>query len=141
MWVSGKVLGRKQALFADWSIPLSPDWSGDAGLTLRQLIARIVRAEVEGFRQRQIDRQMFRTLTARQIDQAAETGRIEMGGSEVGLQEVDTDAAIGTALQAFEDGLYLVVIDGDEQRDLDRQVFLNEESRIVFVRLTLLAGG
>jgi hypothetical protein len=44
-------------------------------------------------------------------------------------------------LQAFEDGLYLVIVDGNEQRDLDQQVFLQPDSRVAFVRLALLAGG
>jgi hypothetical protein len=44
-------------------------------------------------------------------------------------------------LQAFEDGLYLVVLDGQEQRSLDAQLFLQPDSRVAFVRLTMLAGG
>ena len=40
-----------------------------------------------------------------------------------------------------EDGLYLVIIDEDEQKSLDAQVFLQEDSRLTFIRLTLLAGG
>ena len=38
-------------------------------------------------------------------------------------------------------GLYLTVIDGQEQRSLDTQVFLQTDSRIAFVRLVMLAGG
>jgi hypothetical protein len=44
-------------------------------------------------------------------------------------------------LQGFEDGLYLVILDGEEQRDLDRQVYVTAESRMVFLRLTFLAGA
>jgi hypothetical protein len=80
-------------------------------------------------------------LTARQIEAAAEKGKVEMGGSEVPVQEVDADSAVAAALQAFEDGLYLVVIDENEHRKLDSQVYLQPDSRITFVRLTLLAGG
>ena len=64
-----------------------------------------------------------------------------MGESEVGIQAVDEDQAVGTALQAFEDGMYLVVIDDVEQTHLDQQVYLTEDSRITFIRLTLLSGG
>ena len=45
------------------------------------------------------------------------------------------EQAIGAALEAFEDGMYLVVLDGEEQRNLDAQVYLRDESRIAFVRL------
>ena len=144
MLISGKALGRKKPLFSDWSIPIPPEWNdggGDGGLTLRDLIDRIVRDEVKAFRKRQHDRQFLRALTAAEIDAAAEKGKIQMGESEVGIQAVDEDQAVGTALQAFEDGMYLVVIDDVEQTHLDQQVYLTEDSRITFIRLTLLSGG
>ncbi|MDX1970076.1 MAG: hypothetical protein SFV23_23080 [Planctomycetaceae bacterium] len=139
--VTGKAVGRKKPLFADWSWPLVPASDGDEGLTLRKLIDSIVREQVAAFRSRQADDQMLRVLTAPQIASAAERGKIALGQSEVGLQEVDVDAAVGAALQAFEDGLYLVVIDEVQRKCLDEQVFLEEDSRITFLRLTLLAGG
>ncbi len=137
--ISGKALGRKKPLFADWSIPFPPD-GGDSGLTLRDLIGRVVRAEVEAFRQRQEDRKLFRALTARQIEEATAGGKVEMGGSD-SRQQVDPEEAVAVALQAFEDGLYLVVLDDQEQRSLDAQVHLQPDSRVAFVRLTMLAGG
>jgi|GEM_PF-223613 len=152
MVITGKSIGRKRPLFADWSIPLPPDWNGDGGdgggdrdgdggPTLRDVIERIVRVEVNAFKKRQHDRQFLRALTEREIEAAAERGKIEMGGSEVGIQEVDEDTAVATALLAFEDGIYLVVIDDVEQRDLDQQVYMQPDSRITFIRLTLLSGG
>ena len=138
--ISGKALGRKAPLFEDWSIPLSPDL-GESGVTVRHVIANIVKAEVEAFRSRQRDRLAFRALTSRQIAEGAARGKIESGGSEVGEQAVDEAEAIAVALQAFEDGLFLVLIDGDEKRSLDAPVVLQPDSRVMFVRLTLLAGG
>lgn len=138
--ISGKALGRKQPLFTDFSVPFPTDAS-DGGITLRTLIDRIVRAEVEAFRMRQEERRLLRVLTADQIADAVDTGKVEMGGSEIEPQEVDEDAAVAIALQAFEDGLYLVAIDGVNYRELDRQIFLQEDSRLTFIRLTLLAGG
>ncbi len=77
----------------------------------------------------------------RDIDEGLEKGKIESGASEVGVQEIDAEAAVGTALQAFEDGLFLVAVDDRQHRELDRQVFLQADNRITFIRLTLLAGG
>jgi hypothetical protein len=139
--ISGKSIGAKKPLFADWSIPFPPHWSGEGGLTLRDLISRVVRAEVQAFRQRQEERRIFRALTARQIDEAKEKGKINMGGSEVGQQAVNEDEAVAVACQAFEDGLYLVVIDDQDYRELDREIHVRPDSRVTFVRLTLLAGG
>ena len=139
--ISGKTLGVRKPLFADWSLPLPPGCQGDGGLTLRELISRIVQSETQAFRERQGQRQFLRALTSRQISQGAEKGKIESGGSEIPLQSVDDDQAIAVACQAFEDGIFLVVIDGKDQRELDREIHLRADSRVTFVRLTLLAGG
>jgi hypothetical protein len=139
--ISGRTLGSRKPLFADWSIPFPPEWREGGGLTLRELIGRVVRSEVEAFHMRQQERQVFHALTARQIAAEAEKGKIEMGGSEVGVQPVDEEEAVAVACQAFEDGLYLVVIDGQDQREIEREVHLQPDSRITFVRLAMLAGG
>ena len=139
--ISGKAVGSRRPLFADWSIPFPPDWGSSGGVTLRDLIGQVVRGEVQKFKQRQEDRQIFRALTARQIAAGAEKGKIEMGGSEVPLQPVDEAESVAVACQAFEDGIFLVVIDGEEQREIDHEIHVQPDSRIAFVRLTLLAGG
>lgn len=138
--VSGKALGRKKPLFADFSVPFPPELGDGGALTLRDLISRVVRHEVEAFRQRQEDRKLLHALTARQIEEGAARGKIDSGGRDL-QQKVDVEEATAVALEAFEDGLYLVIVDGQEQRSLDAQVFLQPDSRLAFVRLTMLAGG
>ena len=139
--IEGKAVGRRKPLFADWSIPLPPASRGGGDrLTLRDLITRIVQAEVEAFRERQEERRLVRVLSADAIDRGTDKGKVEAGGSPL-RQRVDEEEAVGTALQAFEDGLYLVVIDGEEQRELEREIHVTAESRITFVRLVMLAGG
>ncbi len=138
--VAGKALGRKKPLFAEWSTELPPNLR-ESGTTLRDIIRQLVRTEVRAFKKRQDERTLLRALTARAIDAGVQKGKVEMGRSDVPVQVVDEDAAVSTALQAFEDGLYLVVIDEQEHKRLDSQVCLQPESRITFIRLTLLAGG
>jgi hypothetical protein len=138
--IEAKALGRKKPLFADWSVPLPPELH-DGSVSLRDVITRLVVGEVAAFKKRQGQRQLVRVLSTREIEEGAEKGRIASGGSDVPPQEVDEDAAVATTLQAFEDGLYLVVIDDHEQRSLDNQVFLQPDSRITLIRLTLLPGG
>lgn len=138
--VSGKALGRKKPLFADFSVPFPPDLGDGGALTLRDLISRVVRHEVDAFHQRQEDRKLLHALTAKQIEQGASKGKIDLGGRDLN-QKVDVEQAIAVALEAFEDGLYLVVVDDQEQRSLDSQVFLKPDSRLTFLRLTMLAGG
>jgi len=139
--ISAKAIGQRKPLFTNWSIPFPPEWSGEENLTLRDLIDRIVRIEVKAFHERQQDRQVFRMLTAKQIAEGVEKGKVDMGGRESAPQEVDDDEAVGVACQAFVDGMFLVVIDGEDHRELDKQIYLRPESHITFVRLTLLAGG
>ena len=138
--IRGKALGRKKPLFADWSIPFPPDLGDGGSLTLRDLITRVVRTEVEAFKKRQEERRLLRVLTEGDIARGVGKGKIESGGSDL-KQDVDPDQAVAVALEAFEDGLYLVVLDGQEQRQLDQQVYLQPDSTVAFVRLTLLAGG
>jgi hypothetical protein len=138
--IQGKALGRKKPLFADWSVPFPPDLGEGGALTLRDLISRIVRTEVAAFQQRQAERRLLRALTEAEIARGKSKGKIESGGSDL-KQEVDPEQAVAVALEAFEDGLYLVVVDGQEQRSLDQQVYLQPDSTVAFVRLTLLAGG
>ena len=139
--ISARGLGRRRKLLDDWSIPYPPDL-GEGGdrLTLRDLITRVVVAEVEAFKRRQQKRKFLRVLTERQIDAAAEKGKIDMGGRDLD-QKVDVDQAVAGALLAFDDGLYLVSVDGHQQRDLDAEVFLQPGSRVAFIRLVMLAGA
>ena len=142
--VSGKALGRRKPLFEDFSVPLPPgsDDRGDGGMTLRDLVAAIVRHEVASFKDRQARRKFVRALSAREIEQGVEGGKVDPGGREGQAEaEVDPEQAVAVALQGFEDGLYLVVLDGQEQRDLDAQVYPTPDSKITFVRLVFLAGA
>lgn len=139
--VEAKVLGRKAPLFDDWSIPLAtlaPDPA--VPLTLRDLIARVVLEEVAAFRQRQEERRLVHVLTRGEIEQALAAGKVDMGGHDLS-QAVDPQAAVATALQAFEDRLYLLFVDGRQQPDLDAALHLAPGSRISFVRLVALSGG
>jgi hypothetical protein len=136
--VSGRKLGNKKPMFADWSLP-PPPGLGD-GITLRELIACVVRADVAAFDRRQRERRALQVLTATDLGNSAPRGKIVSGGSDLD-QRVNPDEAVATALQAFADGLYLVVVDGVEQRDLDGRVQLGPDSHLAFIRLTMLAGG
>lgn len=142
MRVQGLVLGKKAPLFPEFSVSLPPEVErGDSGTTLRALIARIVRREVEAFDERQAERPVVRALTAGRIAMGLEKGRIVTERCDVPAVAVDAESAVATACQAFEDGLYLVFVDDVRQKELDAQVFLAPDSRVTFLRLTLLAGG
>jgi hypothetical protein len=138
--ISARALGKRTPLVPDWGLPWPPEEGSGQSLTLRDLITCIVHNEVRGFEKRQEKHKLVRILTEREIESGLEKGRVDSGGYDR-RQEVDPDEAVGTALQAFEDGLYLVFLDEEEQRDLDKQVFLRPDSKLTFIRLSMLAGA
>jgi hypothetical protein len=139
--VEGKVVGQKRPLFTDWHIELPPidDHQGDH-LKLRDLITAIVAREVDAFKTRQVERKLARVMSKAEIDQGAQRGKIDPGERDL-QQSVNIDESVGAALQAFEDGLYFVFIDEIQQTNLDGEVFLKTNSKVVFLRLTALVGG
>lgn len=139
--VEAKVVGQKRPLFTDWRIELPPldDDRGDH-LELRDLITAIVTQEVEAFKTRQEERKLARVMSRAQLEQGAVRGKIDPGEHNL-RQHVKLEEAVGVALQAFEDGLYFVFVDEVQQTSLDGEVFLKTDSKVVFLRLTALAGG
>ncbi len=139
--ISGRAAGSRRPLFADWSIPIPPDdFGGGGGLTLRDLIGIVVRTEVAAYLERREARRLDRVMSRGEIEAGEARGRVAPEAREAPKAPAPEEA-VGVALLAFEDGLYLVAIDGKECRDLDAQVFLTPESRATFVRLTFLAGA
>ena len=138
--VEGKVVGQKRPLFSDWKLPMLPEWeNGAERVTLRGLITRIVLAEVAAYQDRQEQKSMVQALTQADIQRGLMKGKVDMGGRHAA--KVDPQEAVKTAIQAFEDGLYYVFIDEEQQISLDEAVVLRSESRITFLRLVALAGG
>lgn len=142
MVIETRIVGKRARSLDRWSVPTPPGSGddGDGGLTLRELIARVVRSEVHAFEKREHARRLIRVLSHAEIADAAARGKVDSGGRPP-TGPVDEDIAVAAALQGFEDGLYLVILDGVEQRALDEQVYLSTDSQLVFLRLTFLAGA
>lgn len=137
--IEARSLARRQPLIPEWQAPV-PQVEVGGAVTLRALLSHLVTSEVEAFRKRQEQRGLLQVLSREEVAAGVERGKVATGSQDL-HQEVDTDAAIATAVQAFEDGIYLVVLDGEEQRELDSPLKLGPDSRVTFLRLSLLAGG
>ena len=133
--ISGKVLGKSQNLFTSWQMSLA-----EQPLTLAELLTQIVIAEIQAFRDRQSERRLTKVLGLVEIEAGAALGKISSGGIEL-AQVVDVQGAVENALQAFNDGFYLVFIDDEQQEDLTAVVDLTADSELLFLRLTPLVGG
>jgi hypothetical protein len=79
-------------------------------------------------------------LSPNEIQQGVKRGKIDMGARELD-QRADEDAAATVALQAFEDGLYFVFLNNEQQHDLNHEVAIAPDSQLLFIRLVALAGG
>jgi hypothetical protein len=136
--IAAKIVGRRQPLLQGWSVDIEDERDR---LTLRDLLADIVTAEVEAFHQRQEQQRLPRVLTKEAIAWGTAQGKITMGDREFEPQIVDPQTAIDAALQAFIDGLYYVFIDDVQYESLDLEVRLQPHSQVLFLRLVALVGG
>ncbi|NJM41817.1 MAG: hypothetical protein HC853_14165 [Anaerolineae bacterium] len=136
--ITGKQAGLRKPLFPAWQLPI--DETLTTPTSLRDLIAFIVRSEVEAFRERQEARRLTRVMSAVEIAQGAERGKVDAGGHDL-QQAINPNDAIEDALQAFEDGLYFVFVDEQHTEQLDALIHLQSQTQILFMRLVALAGG
>lgn len=117
-----------------------PDGAADGGLTLRELIALAVREELAAFAERRVERTFAQILTDERLAAGRATGRIDSGQRST-APPPPSDVAVATAIEAFEDGLFLVLVDGRQEHELDALVLVGPDSTVTFVRLVALAGG
>ncbi len=129
--------GRDRA--PSFDVPL-PDGATDGGLTLRELITLAVREELAAYSERRIERTFAQALSEQRIAAGRAAGRIDSGQRHT-APPPSPEVAVGTALEAFEDGLFLVLVDGRQETKLDAQVFVGADSTVTFLRLVALAGG
>lgn len=113
------------------------DNGGNEPFRVRDLISKLVNESIRDFALREKDR-VVGFLTPAKVDQGMTTGKF--GSPREDAQVVDLDEAVGQALQAFEDGLYLLFVDESEKRELDELVVLQLNSKVTLIRLTALAG-
>lgn len=129
-------MGKTQPIFTNWQLLLEIE----TVVTLRDLLTQIVRREVANFEDRQQQHCLIQVLSSTQISLGVEQGKVDLGGRDL-EQEIDVEAAIATALQAFTDGSYFVFLDEQQQGNLDDVVTLQPDSHLLFLRLVPLVGG
>jgi hypothetical protein len=130
---------RVQRRGPSFGVPLPPG-AEDGGLTLRELIALAVREELAAYSERRAERTFAQVLTEQRIAAGRAAGRIESGERHA-PGPPPPEMAVAVALEAFEDGLFLVLVDGRQETDLDATVMVGPESAVTFLRLVALSGG
>ncbi len=123
-----------------FSTPLPPELHD--GATLRELIAATVAIERSAAAERAAASAVRRVLTEQDLRQGAITGAYRSTARDEPAPPLPPlDATITTALEAFADGLYLVVVDGVQRTDLDESLSLTDDSTVTYLRLVALVGG
>ena len=115
-------------------------WDPERMTTLRALISALVAEELAGYAERQQQRSLLRVLTPDDLARGADAGRYATGPRTPQPAPTHGDA-VARAVEAFEDGLYSVVVDGAVVPELDAPLTLTADSRLRLVRLVALAGG
>ncbi len=138
MILETKVLGSRKRPYEPWEIPLLQHAET---LTLQDFLTRVVRQEVEAFKNRQEERKLVRVLSKEDIEKGLAKGKVDSGGLEHEPQDVDPVAAVENALVAFKDGLYYVFVDDKQALSLEEEISLMPDSRVLFLRLVPLVGG
>ena len=138
--ISASAIGSRKPICDPFSVPPPAAVAAGRPVTLHDLLGHVVRNEVEAFKTRQTERRLLKALTATQIDAGLAAGKVTAGGSDLD-QKVNPDEAVAIAVEAFADGLFLVVMDDVEVKELDAPLSLSADSKLTFVRLTMLAGG
>ena len=132
--VNIKQLGKKKSKLAGVPFPLDNEPH-----TVRELIRESVRTCVKQYNERAARSDTPDPLTAEQIADMSEIGKIAFG-INYGEKLPDEEKAVADAYQAYEDGLYRVFLGEDEAGELDSAVNITENSEVTFIRLVMLAG-
>ncbi|SDX04008.1 hypothetical protein SAMN05518855_100817 [Paenibacillus sp. CF384] len=108
--------------------------------TLEELITQIVMLEVERYNSGDAGQSKVLTaLTEEQIADQLDAGKVGFG-ARYNANQQDPVQAIENALLSYKDGLYKVYINDREIERLEEQMQLQENDRVMFIRLTMLAG-
>lgn len=107
--------------------------------TVRQLIEETVKTCVKDYKERREGQELLKGLTKEEIEDQAAAGKVSFGVN-YGERDADLEEALSNALQSYEDGIYRIFIEDEEAGALDAPAFITEETKLTFVRLTMLAG-
>ncbi len=128
-----KAAGRRRPVLekAEASLP-------DPIRCLRDVIQAIVADEVERFNARSMEQSIFPYLTPERLEEQADTGKVGFMAA-YDDRKADAGQAVKTALQAFEDGIFKVLINDEAVENLDDPLTIEPGSVLTFIRLTLLS--
>ena len=112
-----------------WELPVATEQ-----LTVRELIKIRVFEEVEDYNARQSD--LYRGLV-----QPTETEQTLNGYKMLKRREIDWEEQYESAVQAFQQNGFLVLVDDRQVTELDDVIEILPETSVTFLKLVPLIGG
>ena len=137
--VSVKQLGKKHPILHEKSIDLN---TSIPNISSHNLIELVVAYQVDlfntsAFEQDEVD--VTHLPKENYLPVLIDTGKVGFG-AVYNHNKIDLAIAINNALLAFEDGIYTIFYGDDEITDLAKEINLEENKPLTFIRLTFLAG-
>lgn len=117
-------------LLQEWELPVENEW-----VSVRDLIAQRVKAEVENFNQNQDSKRQL--LVQPTVKEQA----LNLFTRKKRTPWIDTEKQIYLAWAAFTQNGFFVLINNFQVESLDREILVNDETVISFIKLTPLVGG
>lgn len=138
IYLSIKMIGKRRPIIEKKPLALTDAFCEKP--TLENFLRLVVRQEVIAYTTKVADKTILPYLDGKTINEMATHGKVTFG--DIHREEVAVvEKAIATALQAFEDGLFLVLIDGGKCETLAQPIQFRANSEVVFLRLVALSGG
>ncbi len=138
IYLSIKMLGKRRAVINKLPLLLPDKFYQDP--TLKNFLHLVVTQQVEQFNAKADQESILPFLSPSELDEMSTHGKVTFGQLH-NPEKANVEKAIETAIQAFEDGIYLVVIDGENKEDISEKIDLKDVAEVVFIRLTMLAGS
>lgn len=129
-----KAVGKRRPM-----LELTPFDLSDNINCLKEAISEIVSKNVLEYNKNTPEKSIISFLTSEEIESQANIGKVGFG-SIYNENKQSLEKAIDVALQAFEDGIYKVLINEDVIEELNSPINLKDGDIFTFIRLTLLAG-
>lgn len=107
--------------------------------TVKDLLKETVHINAEQYKKGHEQKEVFKVLTKEEITDQAEAGKVTFG-IPYDFKEPDIQKAVENAWQCFADGIVVLFADGKKLEHLEDELLLKENSELIFIRMTMLAG-
>jgi len=117
-------------------------------ITVAELIRRTVHEQVRallarrGLEAAEVRQAIVRRyLSAAEVARQAAAGKVALPGDVPAGESVDAEAEAQRAVESFERGAFVVLVNGRQVGDADEELTFEDQASVTFLRLTPLVGG